>query len=85
MQRTTEQRTTSQRSAGRNAPLLAPGAARQRNAVVVQLVDNHNQLDDAQRLGQLRVLARLAALFKARFVLALAAADDKHRDVGLRA
>ena len=52
--------------------------------MVVELVDDDDELDDAERLGELRVLARLPALLKARLVLALAAADDEHGDVGLR-
>eukprot|EP00955_Chlamydomonas_euryale_P032676 343670-Chlamydomonas_euryale.AAC.2 len=63
--------------------LSVPLAAVERDAWAVELVDDDQQARHAERLGQLRVLARLAAALKAGLKLALARRDEQDRNVRL--
>jgi hypothetical protein len=60
--------------------LPSPPRTLQAHGGAIQLVDHHDQPRHAQRLGQLRVLARLAAALKARLELALRRAPPRGRD-----
>lgn len=59
--------------------LLGPLAAGRHNGGVVHLVDRHDELGHPQRLGQLCVLAGLAAAIETRLELALPANLQRHQ------
>ena len=73
------------RSAWRGAKTGAEALAclREVDGRVVHLVDGDDEDAHAERLGEQRVLARLAAAVEARLELALARRDDEDADVGL--